>query len=77
VGITARVLSSGTQAVSLNINVNDATVSTISFTGLGPAYASNVPIAVASSTSNVTVIVTNTGAYASDLYVSINYVNVF
>ena len=52
-------------------------MSTISFTGLGPAYATNTPISIASSTSNVTVIITNTGAYAGDLYVSINYVNVF
>ena len=70
---TARLVSAGTQAVQLNILVNDVTVSNIAFTGLGP-NSNVVPWSTTSTDDYVYIVVTNNGLYASDMYVSINYI---
>lgn len=70
---TAHLVSAGTQAVQLNILLNDVIVSNIAFTGLGP-NSNVVPWSTTSTDDYVYVVVTNNGLYASDLYVSLNYV---
>jgi hypothetical protein len=71
--ITARVLTAGTQAVGINININDNTAVSLAWTGTN-AYTTSTGIATTSSNDYITVIVTNTGLYAADMYVSFNYI---
>lgn len=71
--ITTRVLISGSQAVGININVNDKTAVSLAWTGTN-AYTTSTGFSTTSSNDFITVIVTNTGFFAADMYVSFNYI---
>ena len=71
--ITSRVLSAGAQAVGININVNDKTAVSLAWTGTN-AYITSTGFSTTSSNDYITVIVTSTGFFAADMYVSFNYI---
>jgi hypothetical protein len=71
--ITARVLIAGAQAAGININVNDKTAVSLAWTGTN-AYTTSTGFSTTSSNDFITVIVTSTGFFAADMYVSFNYI---